>query len=92
MKEAMPEIDPEKCTGCGDCVEWCPTGAVALANGKAVVVRSDGCDYCTDCETVCPPGAISCPFEIILVATEPHRSAKNNERDSSKNPDGDNVL
>ncbi|MAF84890.1 MAG: 4Fe-4S ferredoxin [Dehalococcoidales bacterium] len=67
----MPRINLEKCTGCGDCVEWCPTDAVALVNEKAVVVSPDDCYYCTDCEPVCPPGAIRCPFEIILAITQP---------------------
>lgn len=66
---AIPEIDVTKCTDCGDCVEWCPTGAVKLVNGKAVIVSAEDCHYCTDCETVCLAGAIKCPFEIILVRT-----------------------
>lgn len=67
---AIPEIDIEKCTGCGDCVEWCPIGAVKLVKGKAVIVSPDDCYYCTDCEPVCSPGAIRCPLEIILVRAE----------------------
>lgn len=74
MRKAIPEIDLEKCTGCGSCVELCPTGAVALVDGKVVVLRPDDCRYCTDCETVCPSGAIRCPFEIILVAGSQPRS------------------
>ncbi len=35
MRAAIPEIDLDKCTGCGDCVEWCPAGVVRLASGKA---------------------------------------------------------
>ena len=27
---ALPEIDPERCTGCGACVAPCPTGAIDL--------------------------------------------------------------
>lgn len=64
------EIDFEKCTGCGDCVAKCPAKAVALVNGKPVIVRPDLCDYCTECEIFCSVGAISCPFEIILVEPE----------------------
>ena len=66
----IPEIDLDICTGCGDCVELCSFGIVALVNGKAAIVRPEDCDYCTDCETFCPPGAIRCPFEIILVKAE----------------------
>ncbi|MDP6647709.1 MAG: 4Fe-4S binding protein [Dehalococcoidales bacterium] len=63
---SMLEIDLDKCTGCGDCVEKCPTQAVELVSGKPSVVRPDECDYCIECEIFCIPGAISCSFEIIL--------------------------
>ena len=73
MKKATPEIDLDKCTGCGDCVEQCPTKAVAVVDNKVAIVRLDNCDYCADCETFCLVGAIRCPFEIILVKTEPQK-------------------
>jgi len=51
-------IDPEKCTGCGQCVPVCPTEAIAMRDGKAVVVGSVsiGCGHCL---AACPAGAIS---------------------------------
>ncbi len=70
MRTAIVEIDLDKCTGCGDCVELCPFGIVTLVNGKAIIARPEDCDYCTDCEIFCPYGAIRCPFEIILLKTE----------------------
>ncbi|MFC2020279.1 ATP-binding protein [Chloroflexota bacterium] len=66
----VPEINLEICTGCGDCVEFCPSGTVALVNGKASIVRPEECNYCSDCETFCPSKAIRCPFEIIIVKTK----------------------
>ncbi|MBI4302427.1 MAG: 4Fe-4S binding protein [Chloroflexi bacterium] len=66
MTLAIPEIDDEKCTGCGDCVILCPTRAVAIVAGKARVINPENCDYCTYCETICEEGAILCPFEIVL--------------------------
>ena len=69
-KVEIPEINPEKCEGCGDCVDWCPTGAVALVDGKAVVVNAEACSYCTDCEAVCPNGARNCPFDIGIGVEE----------------------
>ena len=69
-KNAVPEIDLEKCTGCGTCAAKCPVHAVVLIEGKAVIVDPEGCYYCTDCEEVCPAAAIRCPFEIILVDPE----------------------
>ncbi len=61
---ALPEIDLDKCTGCGDCVTECRANAIELVGGRAAVVRPQNCDYCTDCESICQAGAIRCPFEI----------------------------
>lgn len=73
MSTVIPEIDLDQCTGCGDCIELCPCGIVALVNGKATIVRAEDCDYCTDCEDFCSLGAIRCSFEIVLLETEPER-------------------
>jgi energy-converting hydrogenase B subunit K len=46
--------DPEKCTICGRCEYYCPTGAI--------IVDTDSEGKCTDCkicEDVCPVGAIN---------------------------------
>lgn len=66
MRMAIPEINLLKCDGCGDCVELCPSGVVALVNDKATIVKPEDCSYCTDCEIFCPTGAIRCSFEIVL--------------------------
>ncbi|MDP3880426.1 MAG: 4Fe-4S dicluster domain-containing protein [Dehalococcoidales bacterium] len=71
MGIAIPEIDLERCNGCGDCVQLCPSGIVTLVNGKAVIVKPEDCDYCAECEALCTSGAIRCPFEIILLEKEP---------------------
>ena len=63
----VPIIDANLCDGCGICVEACHSNAVAMIDGKAVVVRPLDCDYCTDCESLCPKGAISCPLEIVVL-------------------------
>ena len=45
----MPAIvDPEKCEGCEDCVPICPTEAIAMKDGKAVI-NADDCADCGDC-------------------------------------------
>lgn len=62
----LPVIRAERCTGCGDCVEACPAGALELREGVAVLARPEDCRYCGDCETLCPQGAIALPFEIVF--------------------------
>jgi NAD-dependent dihydropyrimidine dehydrogenase PreA subunit len=62
----LPQINNERCTGCGDCVEFCHAAVLTLRNLKAVIARPEDCDYCTECEAVCPVRAITCPFEIVL--------------------------
>jgi NAD-dependent dihydropyrimidine dehydrogenase PreA subunit len=65
-KLVTPIIDETRCDGCGLCVELCSTEALALRDGKAVVVNPEACLYEGVCEDICPRGAIGRPFEVIL--------------------------
>ena len=38
------KIDEEKCNGCGQCINACAEGAIALVNGKAKLVSETYCD------------------------------------------------
>ena len=62
----LPEIDTDTCTGCGDCVAVCPTGALAMAKGKAVMARPELCIYDGECEPACTVAAIQVPYMIVL--------------------------
>ena len=62
----MPVIEPEKCSGCGLCIDVCSCEALVLENKVITVIETDDCGWCLQCELVCPTGAISCPFEIIV--------------------------
>lgn len=59
MVRKIIKIDQEKCNGCGACAEACHEGAIAMAGGKAVLVREDYCDGLGDCLPQCPCGAIT---------------------------------
>jgi NAD-dependent dihydropyrimidine dehydrogenase PreA subunit len=71
---------PDKCTGCGKCIEVCPRQVFALENGKAVFEDRDLCMECGACSKNCPFGAIEvtpgvgCAYAIVmgwLRGTEP---------------------
>ena len=59
MKRRIIEIDRDKCNGCGACAAACHEGAIAMADGKAKLMRDDYCDGLGDCLPTCPTGAIS---------------------------------
>lgn len=54
-----PEVDVEKCVGCGDCVEACPVDVYEIQDGKSVAVNADECIGCESCIEVCEEGAIT---------------------------------
>lgn len=51
-------IKPAWCKGCGICVAFCPTKALALENDKVVMTDVDKCIQCGMCELRCPDYAI----------------------------------
>lgn len=54
-----PVVDPEKCEGCGDCVDICPMDVFEMEDGKSVPVNADACEGCESCIETCEPGAIT---------------------------------
>lgn len=55
----MPaKVNANECTGCGSCVECCPTEAISMKDGKAVI-SADDCVDCGTCVGECPVEAIS---------------------------------
>ncbi len=55
---SLPEIDPDKCTGCGFCVRPGHCQVLELHAGRAVVARPEECTACSVCYWLCPHGAI----------------------------------
>jgi 2-oxoglutarate ferredoxin oxidoreductase subunit delta len=58
-------VRAERCKGCGVCVEYCPTGVLALASAFTAkgyhppeVVQPEKCSGCDLCGMYCPDFAI----------------------------------
>ena len=49
-------LDESKCTGCTTCLKHCPTEAIRIKNGKAVI-NADRCIDCGECIKNCPHSA-----------------------------------
>jgi len=62
----MPQVDQERCNGCGLCIGVCSCNALILVNNIVTVIKTEDCGWCTECEAVCPTEAIVCPFEIVI--------------------------
>lgn len=51
-------IDPEKCSGCTDCMEECDEDAITGKKGFIHIIDSDLCENCGKCAEVCEENAI----------------------------------
>ena len=52
-------IDAETCSGCGTCMEWCPTEAIALNADDVAECDDKACFGCGVCSRFCPEEAIA---------------------------------
>jgi ferredoxin len=53
----MYAIDEDECTGCGVCLEYCPSEAITMLDRVAQIDQSL-CNECGTCSEVCPQNAI----------------------------------
>jgi MinD superfamily P-loop ATPase len=54
----VPEVDKDKCSGCGKCGEVCQYGAIVHLGGKNVITFENLCHSCRGCRLLCPSDAI----------------------------------
>jgi ferredoxin len=52
------KVTAEKCEGCGNCVDVCPSGAITLVD-KVAIINYDECAECGACESECPSQSIA---------------------------------
>lgn len=51
------DVDRNKCSGCGTCVDKCPTQCCSLDDERKSVSEADRCVGCGQCVPICPEGA-----------------------------------
>ena len=55
-------LDKDKCMGCTNCIKRCPTEAIRVRDGKALIL-SERCIDCGECIRVCPHHAKRARFD-----------------------------
>lgn len=53
LYEHSVQLDPSKCTGCTTCLKHCPTEAIRIKDGHAVINQAR-CIDCGECIRMCP--------------------------------------
>jgi NAD-dependent dihydropyrimidine dehydrogenase PreA subunit len=69
---ATLRISPDKCSGCGKCLEVCPHRVLKLENRKIKIIDKNSCIECGACSKNCPLSAIKvdagvgCALAVIM--------------------------
>lgn len=58
-----PKLKIERCTGCGRCIIYCPSGALSLEN-KKISLNFDKCVGCAECIHACKQKVFSIPWDL----------------------------
>jgi nitroreductase/NAD-dependent dihydropyrimidine dehydrogenase PreA subunit len=58
FEKVTTTIDPDLCTGCGLCVQICPSKTLSMRDGKAAVTGKASLN-CGHCMAICPTAAIT---------------------------------
>jgi len=60
VQNGVMKVDPDKCTGCGLCIQNCPFKSWEMGENKVARLKDDyACFSCSNCLVACPVNAIS---------------------------------
>ena len=90
-------LDPDKCSGCGVCIDACQVNAITMNNEGLAEIDYDRCIACGLCGSACPEKAISLvpkPAEEHDVPTEDlfEQSARLAEKRGVRNTDRRHIV
>lgn len=63
-------IKPEKCTGCGKCVDECPIGVIYYNNDRQIAQKCTGCAHLLDNGYAQPRCSEACPTDAMIFGEE----------------------
>ena len=58
VRVMYPVVDHEKCNGCGNCAEICPSEVYEMQEDKSNPIRSEDCIECWTCVNQCQTESI----------------------------------
>jgi NAD-dependent dihydropyrimidine dehydrogenase PreA subunit len=53
-----PVVDSEKCNGCGNCADICPSEVYEMQEDKSTPIHPEDCIECWACVNQCPTESI----------------------------------
>lgn len=72
----LPEVDVNRCIGCGGCANVCPARCIRVVDPdqstRVLVYLHERCTYCGRCAEVCPSDAITMSGSFELATDDPH--------------------
>jgi len=52
-------VNLKKCTGCGECINACPSKCFEISDDKCWAQQATDCIDCGNCPDICPEGALA---------------------------------